>query len=255
MDYYFYVTSIPEALVVSMLPPKEFGCYLALGSKKRARGRAVFFEVDPELKSDYFDLSQVKRKCVPHPDGEPKHSVYISVYRVFENVPLDAFGNLYLTTRDGKVLSLSQSSYESQRKAELYLYKEMGPIYPTIASKLAPLEFARFITDQSRLISVPKIFFADLELGHLAQDVGSLESVALPYNDILHIHDCLVELQTAKEKQTKTVNRADAFDFFYRTIKEGFFLGEGDRLLYYRFPSKAELDYEQHDWWRSASMH
>jgi hypothetical protein len=255
MERYLYVTAVPEALVVSMLAPEEFGSYLAVGTKKRARGRAVFFEVDSDLKSDYFDFSQVERRCVSHPDGEPKHSLYISVYRVFENVPLDAFGDLLLATRDGKVLRLSHSAYEPVRKEELYLYKEMGPVYPTIASKLGPTEFVKFITDRSRPISVPKIFFADLELGSLAEETEPWGRSNLPYHDVAHIRDCLIELRHSNDKQTKTVDRISTFDFFYRTIKEGFFLGERDRLLWYRFPSKAELDRAHHDWWRSASLH
>jgi len=255
MQRYLYVTAVPEALVASMLPPDEFGAYLAVGTKKQARGQAVFFEINSDLESDYFDFSQISKKCVAHPNGEPKHSLYISVYRVFENVPLEDFGDLYLTTRDGKVLRLSQSQYESERKANLYLYKEQGPVYPTIASKLGPAEFVKFITDRSHPVSVPKIFFADLELGDLARDVESGEGFNLPYPDISHIRDCLIELLGSSEKQTKTVDRISSFEFFYRTIKEGFFLGEGERLLWYRFPSRAELDRDHHDWWRSASLH
>jgi hypothetical protein len=108
MEYkrYLYFSMTPESLISSMLPPEEFGHYLAVGTNKRTRGQAIFFEIDPDFQSDYFDLESIERRCVPHVDGKPKRSVYLSTYRVLENLPIENFRNLYLTTFDGKVLEL-----------------------------------------------------------------------------------------------------------------------------------------------------
>ena len=54
MKTYLYLSLFPEALVASMLPPDDFETYLAVGTQKRTRGQAMFFEVR-ELKSRYFD--------------------------------------------------------------------------------------------------------------------------------------------------------------------------------------------------------
>jgi len=105
MSIYFYLSLIPEALIASMLPPKEFGSYLAVGTKKRTRGQALFFTLQ-EVEKTSFIIKDIDKKCVPHPDGEPKHSVYISIYRVLERTPLSAIGNLYLVTSDGRVLEM-----------------------------------------------------------------------------------------------------------------------------------------------------
>lgn len=43
MKRYLYLSLLPEALIASMLPPEEFGNYLAVGTKKRTRGQAIFF--------------------------------------------------------------------------------------------------------------------------------------------------------------------------------------------------------------------
>ena len=43
MSVYLYLSLIPEALIASMLPPLDFGTYLAIGTKKRTRGQAMFF--------------------------------------------------------------------------------------------------------------------------------------------------------------------------------------------------------------------
>ena len=87
MSICYYLSLIPEALIASMLPPPEFGSYLAVGTQKRTRGQALFFSLNG-LKRVPFDLKGAESKCVPHPNGEPKHSVYVTVYRVLEQMPL-----------------------------------------------------------------------------------------------------------------------------------------------------------------------
>src|SRR3989339_1917453 len=56
VNYRLYCLVYPmEALVASMLPPEEFATYLALGTRKIARGKVVFFEVEPGFASQRFD--------------------------------------------------------------------------------------------------------------------------------------------------------------------------------------------------------
>src|SRR6056297_608659 len=89
MKRYIYLSATPEALIASHLPPQEFGNYLAVGTKKRMRGQAIFFSVDMQkmesLPEDYMD-----ERLVPYESGEPKRSVYLSIYRVMEQVSLNA---------------------------------------------------------------------------------------------------------------------------------------------------------------------
>ena len=47
MTVHLYLSLIPEALIASMLTPEEFGAYYAVGSEKKSRGQAIFFEIDP----------------------------------------------------------------------------------------------------------------------------------------------------------------------------------------------------------------
>ena len=65
MDNYFYVTAVPESLVASHLAPKDFGNYLAVGTRKRTRGQAIYFEADPDkLKNLPWDY--ITRRLVPY---------------------------------------------------------------------------------------------------------------------------------------------------------------------------------------------
>ena len=61
MECYLYMTAFPEALVASMLPPEDFCKYLAVGTEKRAHEHAILFQISPDLKSDYFKLSEIPK--------------------------------------------------------------------------------------------------------------------------------------------------------------------------------------------------
>ena len=95
MTKHLYLSIIPEAMIASMLPPADFGMYYAVGSHKKERGQVVFAELDPDFRDDYFKIEQGLAQCVPHEHGLPKRSVYISMYRVLEHVPLEAINRLY----------------------------------------------------------------------------------------------------------------------------------------------------------------
>ncbi len=67
---------------------------------------------------------------------------------------------------------------------------------------------------------MPKIVFADLRLGELADD---------PENGSVR-------------------------DLPYFMVQNGFFLGDGKTLAYYPMPSEKDLQTRYYEWWRSASM-
>jgi len=254
MQNYLYLSLIPESLVVSMLPPEEFGAYLATGTRKRPHAQAMFFQIKPDFESDYFDLAAADRRCVPHPDGQPKHSVYLGVYRVLEHVPREAMGSLFLVTAHGQSLEIQPSELPADSDTgEYHLYQELGPVYPQIASCLAPPAFCRFITDQTKPIHVPRICLVDLELGDLAQDPVNGAASALPYPDLDHIRNCLCELQPIGQKQTKTVNRVGRQGLIYRCVKTGFYVGDQEGVLHYPYPSREELEGKHYAWWHCAN--
>ena len=111
MSKFIYLTATPEALIASMLPPKEFGEYLSTGTKKMNRGQAVFFEIDLGQIEKLIDMDSLNKRCVAKPDGSPKSSVYLTVYKVLEMIPLSALKSLYLTTDNGHTLELKKTPY------------------------------------------------------------------------------------------------------------------------------------------------
>ena len=188
-----------------MLPPKEFGDYMATGTKKRNVSQAIFFEVDLELIKDKIDMEYVNRRCVRKADGSPKSSVYLSTYRVIEMIPLKALKSLYVTTETGVVLELKRTPYDksTEPKNNLHLYQELCPVSPRVASSYTPSEFLTSLTDGSSHVNLPKLFFADLKLGELSTNPISGSAELLPYRNVGHLRDCLEILKTEDDKHMK----------------------------------------------------
>ncbi len=253
MSTYLYLSLIPEALVASMLPPDDFGLYYAIGTAKRSRGQAIFFSIDRDkLSSDDFPLSEIEARCVPHADGRPKTSIYLSIYRVLERVPRDALLALHLATDDGRVLTLDPKPFIADGEERSHLYQEFCPVNPRIVSRLNPGEFTDFITDASRNVTLPRIVFAELTLGNLKNDPDHTNIDNLPYPNIGHLRDCLRDLAQAPVQSTKTVLRQMTQEVLYRTIRNGFFVGDASGITAFPLPSNDALEREHLAWWRSA---
>ncbi|MBN1301115.1 MAG: hypothetical protein JW995_07845 [Melioribacteraceae bacterium] len=252
MANYLYLSITPEALIASMLAPEEFGNYFAVGTKKRTRGQAMFFELDIDKMPDDFPKNEIENKCVPHADNTPKRSVYLSIYRALEYVPLKAIKNLFLVTDDGRVLSLEQDEYKEEDGNSLHLYQELCPVTPRIATRYNPSNFMKYVTNTSQPVSVPKLFFVELKLDELAVDPLKGNVNDLPYPNIDHLRDCLIGIQEKPAKATKTVIRTFYGELNFRTCKNGFFIGDKENILYYPFPSFEELNTKYYVWWRSA---
>ena len=251
MDANLYLSLIPEALVASMLPAEEFGKYLAVGTHKRLRGEAMFFEVDPEKCGDAFALDRAAERCVPHPDGSPKHTVYLGVYRVLERIPLHALGSLYLVTRDGQVLRIDEAPLPVFEERNRFLYDEICPVHPLIASSLNPEEFVRFTTNGRSPLHVPRVVFARLDPKAFEDPCGAWGSSLRSLSE--WIDACFQELEKPG-KQTKTVDRTHLLACRWNRILDGYYVGDASDLKFYPFPSHDAMEREHHAWWRSATM-
>ena len=253
MSKYVYLTCTPEALVASMLPPEGFGVYLSTGTKKRNKCQTIFFEVDLGLIENSIDMASLNKRCVAKEDGSPKSSVYLSVYRALESIPLSALKSLYLTTDHGCVLELKKTPYDKSKEqmSALHLYQELSPVTPMVASGLPPSLFLKRLTDGSTPIVLPKLFFVELKLGELATNplYGSAEH--LPYLNIGHLRDCLEILKGEYEKHMKTVQRIFSGEILYRTIETGFYVGAKDEIVFYPYPSMSDLENINYEFFRA----
>lgn len=73
MSVHLYLSLIPEALIASMLPPEEFGQYYATGHQYKSKGQAMFFEVNPEFRHEFFNIETGRlRAALRTPMATPK---------------------------------------------------------------------------------------------------------------------------------------------------------------------------------------
>ena len=260
MAVYLYFSLIPEALIASNLPPEKFGQYYATGSSYKSKGQCLFFEVDSNFRNEYFAIDEAVARCVPTAEGTPKHSVYVSVYRVLEHLPVAALGRLYLTTAYGHTLGLSRGEIASEMNDCLHLYQDLAPVNSLVVSNLDAQSFYASVTSKpSKFIRFPALFFVELELGELASDPENGQANDLPYPFIHHLREALMVLQpitddTASSKDSKMVHRVHSLDFPYRMVKGGFYVGNGPDLAFYPMLPHRQLRDEYSQWWRSANI-
>jgi hypothetical protein len=254
MTKHLYLSLIPEALIVSMLPPEEFGEYYTVGDKRKHNEQAIFIELDPEFRHPFFRIEESMARCVPHENGKPKKSVYVATYRALEHIPLTAMGTLYLVTRYGKVLPLEKSDTLPEYNQNYYLYQEVAPVSVLVASTYDPQEFYRFMThDPDNLIAFPALTYIDLKLGNLDSDPENGNIGNLPYDFIPILRDALLALKN-KNIHTKMVDRTHTVEHPYRTINTGIYIGNMDGLIYYPMLSPEVLDRDYYEWWHSANI-
>lgn len=254
MDIRYYLSVNPlEALIASQLPPHEFGRYMATGKKNGSYERIMFIELKGEF-GTYFDWEYAHRRCIPHEDGRPKNSVWMSVYRALEHVELDMLGSMYLTTLDGRSLELPPGGYESPSDDwDYYVYQELCPITPLVVSRLEPSEFCGYMTDPSNKVSVPKVVFSDLktiDFDHPEQtgNIGGAYD-----RNLDHLRECINDVRTQKDKPNKNVERS-VRAFSYQIINNGIYVGIDREIVQYRMPGVAELRQQHYDWARSAMI-
>lgn len=260
MTVYLYFSLIPEALIASNLPPEKFGQYYATGSGYKCKGQCIFFAVDPAFRCDHFDIQPAIDRCVPAADGTPKHSVYISVYRVLEHLPVSALGKLYLSTAYGHTLGLERGPRVDDEEPGLHLYQDLAPVNSLVVSNLEPVAFYQSVTSKpSKFIRFPGLIFVELGLDALAEDPENGQANDLPYPYLHHLREALMVLQPRTDekpstKDSKMVHRVHSQEFPYRMIKKGFYVGNGLELVFYPMLTPRELRDNHSQWWRSANL-
>ncbi len=254
METRFYLTVYPlEALIASQLDPVQFGQYMAIGRKYGSFEEIMFAEVSGGF-GTVFDWAYAQERCVAHADGEPKHSVWLSVYRVLEHTPLSALKSLFLTTKDGRTLELERGPYAPQENPNDYrVYQELCPITPLVVSRLDPVEFSAYMTDQKHKVSVPKIVFTDLKTVDL-ETYTNTGNIGTAYDKNLdHLKECILAVRQNKDKPNKNVERSMA-SFSYQIIRHGVYIGDGETIVQYTMLTMDDIRRRHYDWGRSAML-
>lgn len=258
MNIHYYLSVFPiEALIASELDPDAFSVYMATASHRGSSEPHCFVEIKDENKlSEEFDLEYARQKCAAAGGDRKKNSVYLSIYRTLEKIPLAIMGDFYLVTRDGRSLALQPELLQGAlpQTKEFYIYQELCPVRPVVVTTLGPTQFCDRMTNEDTKTHVPRLVIADLrviDFAHL-DDAGNIGTFY--HQNLIHLKDCILSVTTKEKKMAKTLDRARVESFTYQLVDTGFYIGDQEGVLYYRMKSPRELNMHHHAWARSAMI-
>ncbi|HAM35141.1 MAG TPA: hypothetical protein DEB40_13615 [Elusimicrobia bacterium] len=256
---HLYMIVFPNnALVASQLDPDQFAEHYTIGSAKHHEGKVIFAEIDPQFRDPYFDIDHYVSLTVPHNDGSPKKTKYVSSYSVLEHIKLAAIKSLYLVTVNGKALELKSKPYTAQNEPGLVrLYQEITPLSNLVASTLDQRAFGKYITTGTKSKGAPKVFFTQYEFDIAAflktTKHGNIKLSPIPDTNLNRLLEYLTELEHQPDKKTKTINLISTLSkVSYKIIRHGFWFAGPDEFLFFPMPSIAKLEHDHYDWWRFA---
>ena len=256
-DYekHLYMIVFPvNALVASQLTPAEFALHYTTGSAKHFKGKVIFVEIDINYRHLYFDIDHYLSLTVPHPDGKPKKTKFISSYAVLEHVDLSAMKELYLVTANGKSLEIKAKPYTAVNEPGMVrIYQEITPLSNLVASTIDQRAFGKYITSETKSKGAPKVCFTQYEF-NIEDFFAKNKNTTIPYSPIpetnaTRLLEYLTEIKSHPDKKTKTLNlNTTLLNAPYSLIRHGFWFAAGNEMIFYPMPSQEELQQHHYQW-------
>lgn len=256
-SHLYQILSPNPALVASQLEPHSFAKHYTSGSTRYHSGKIVFAEIDLRFRHPFFKIDDGLAALVPHRDGRPKATRFISSYRVLEHIDLSAIQRLYLTSAEGFAITLEPAPYEKEHQAGyLRIFVEITPLKMLVLSRCNFPEFGHQITDPNFSKSAPKQFYTQVEL-NIDDFLKDFEERPTMHSPIGGLHpgklrDAILEMRTRPEKLGKGLSLASMFDnISYRTIRHGFMFASQNETKYFPMPSDEEIKEMNPRFWRT----
>lgn len=256
-EKHLYMIVFPiNALVASQLEPDKFGEHYTMGSAKHFSGKVIFAELDINFRNDYFEIDKYLDLTVPHWDGSPKKTKFISSYKVLEHVELGAIKTLFLCTRNGKVLPIKPAEYTAHNEPGLIrVFQEIAPLQTLVATTKDQRDFGKFITSETKSKGAPKMCFTQIDFNIsnfiMANKNKDIFQIDLPEVNPYRFYDVINELKNKPEKTTKTISLGSLLkEISYKFLRHGFWFAAGDELKFFPMPSETELENKYFYWWK-----
>jgi hypothetical protein len=259
MNYqnHLYMTLHPNAsLIASQYNPEQFGSHYMSGSTRHYNGKVIFAELDSKFRHSYFNIEKSLEKLVPHDDGTPKATKFISTYRVMEHVYFDAIQTLYLTTPSGVVLKLNSEPYDKSHGTDfLRIFAEINPIRMLVLTRMSFPEFGQYITKPDNPKGVPKIFYTqiDLDIDAFMRDIEDNPFLSIPMPS-LHpskLKKAVNEMRNIPDKKTKGLSLESNLNRkSYKYIRHGFMFASQGETKFFPMPSIEVIEDTNYKFWR-----
>ncbi|GAB6091245.1 hypothetical protein [Spirochaeta dissipatitropha] len=262
MEYinHLYLILYPNpSLVASQYSPQQFARHYIAGSTRYYDGKVVFAEVDINYRHPEFAIEEGLKQLVPHEDGRPKATKFISIYRVLEHVDFDAIQKVYLTSPEAAVLELQPANddVKTREPGILRIFAEITPLRMLVLTKLDFIEFGKSITGGTdSMRNVPALFYTQLEFDteSFLRDFESnpLMPAPIPGLHPSKLRDAIFELKVARDKTSKGLALDSSFDKIpYKFIRHGFMFSAGEQYRFFRMPNNREIEENNYKFWKS----
>ncbi|HEC60953.1 MAG TPA: hypothetical protein ENI27_01720 [bacterium] len=247
------------ALVSSQYTPDQFSKHYSSGSTRYYEGKLIFTELDTNFRDPYFDIDKGLTGLIPHEDGRPKATKFISSYRVLEHTDFDALKSLYLANPDGTSMKLTEAVYDhSHRPGYLRIMAEITPLRMTILTNFNFSEFGKFITLPDNPKGAPKVLYTqlDLDIDVFLEDFKRNPLMEPPFQN-LHpskLRDAVLEVRSNKDKHTKGLSLDVAFNSkSFRQIRHGFMFSSQEKEKFFPMPSLEEIERSNYRFFKSMA--
>ena len=227
------------------------------GPSRHYEGKLIFADLDINFRNPYFDIDRGLAGLVPHADGCPKATKFISTYRVLEHIDFKAIGNLYLTTPDAVTLKLTEAKHEVlHSRGNLRIFAEIDPLKMLLLTDYDFMEFGKFITTPNNPKGAPKIFYTqiDIDIDEFLKDIKQHPFVGMPI-ETLHpskLRDAVYEMKDNPEKRTKGLSLYSSLNSIpYRCLRYGFMFADQNDSKFFPLPKQEEIEKINYKFWHS----
>jgi len=234
-------------LVGSQLTPEELGRHYLTGSKQYYSGKLIFAEVDVNYRNPYLDIEWGLDQLVPHEDGRPKSTKFISSYRVLEHIDFQAIKNIYITSAAGYVMKLDSAEYnEPSSNRDLRIYAGISPLRMLAMSQYSFQEYGKFITKPRNPKGAPQFFYTQLEFDGPEFEHEFKDNPFMP-ETVPGVHPQILkramdEIRTYREKSSKGLRLDSQFhEFPMKLIRHGFMFASTEGMKYFPMPSLEDI--------------
>jgi len=255
---YLYLLLYPnQSLIASQLDPVKFAQHYAQGSTSFLGGNFLFVEVDPDFRQTYFKIDVAYERLIPHEDGRPKATKFVSNYRTLEHIDFTALKNLYYCNAFGNFVILQPGDYDPKPDGEdIHVFLDINPIKMVILSKYNFDDYGTISTDPNSLVSTPIILYTQVKYeidDFLIQfSDNPFLPLRIPGVHPARMRDSILEVKSSPGKINKGVSLDCPFNkISYRNLLRGFMFCSLNKRKFYPLTPLEEIEKNFYQFWKS----
>ncbi len=257
-EQHLYMVLYPSTfLISSQLTPEELGQHYLTGSKQNYDSGLIFAEIDNSYRNDYLDIDWGLEQLVPHKDGSPKATKFISAYRVLEHIKLDSIKRLYLSSASGYVMGIDSAPFvQPEDSTRFKIYAGITPLRMMSVSTLSFEEYGRHMISDQKHKGAPSLFYAQLEFNSKQFRIDYDKNPLMP-SPIPGIHPAILrsKIDEIKDKPVKTTKglkiETNIHRFPPQLFRHGFTFFSSVNSLYFPMPSRDVIEEKFYKYFRT----